>query len=85
MNLNASIYGNAVPGMAAEFGVETSKAAYGQMIFLLTYAFGCELWAPWVSRFLAVPRSAFALQFSSLFGFVLLEGPHEKSAKLYMR
>ena len=47
MNVNAAIYGNAVPGMTKEFDISETQAKRGQAIFLITYAFGCELWAPW--------------------------------------
>ncbi|KAJ9615719.1 hypothetical protein H2200_001796 [Cladophialophora chaetospira] len=47
MNLNASIYGNAVDGLAEKYTISKQKARVGQMIFLICYAFGCELWAPW--------------------------------------
>lgn len=47
MNLNASIYGNAVKGLEKHFGVSESRVLQGQWVFLITYAFGCELWAPW--------------------------------------
>lgn len=47
MNLNASIYGNAVDGLSETYHISKQKARVGQMIFLVCYAFGCELWAPW--------------------------------------
>jgi hypothetical protein len=47
MNLNASIYGNAVDELAEKYNITAQKARVGQMIFLVCYAFGCELWAPW--------------------------------------
>ena len=47
MNLNASLYGNANNLLAKEFGISKQAARVGQMIFLVAYAFGCELWAPW--------------------------------------
>lgn len=47
MNSNASMYGFAVEGISEEFGVSEVKARLGQFIFLIAYAFGCELWAPW--------------------------------------
>ena len=47
MNFNTSLYGNAIPGMTKEFGISAQAARCGAMIFLVTYAFGCELWAPW--------------------------------------
>ncbi|KAK5119721.1 hypothetical protein LTR85_007297 [Meristemomyces frigidus] len=47
MNFNAAVYANAVSGMEEEFGISAATAKLGQTIFLITYAFGCELWAPW--------------------------------------
>ncbi len=47
MNFNASVYGNAVNGISEEFGISLQAARVGQMIFLIAYAFGSELWAPW--------------------------------------
>ena len=47
MNLNTSLYSNALDGISEEFGVSTQAARCGAMIFLILYAFGCELWAPW--------------------------------------
>ena len=47
MNFNTSLYSNAVPGISEEFGVSQQAARCGALIFLVTYAFGCELWAPW--------------------------------------
>lgn len=47
MNFNTSLYSNAIPGIAGEFHVSEQAARLGAAIFLLTYAFGCELWAPW--------------------------------------
>ncbi|KAF2456916.1 major facilitator superfamily domain-containing protein [Lineolata rhizophorae] len=47
MNFNAAVYPNAERGIAADFGLSHGRVALGMMIFLVTYAFGCELWAPW--------------------------------------
>ncbi|KAK4554671.1 hypothetical protein LTR86_008173 [Recurvomyces mirabilis] len=47
MNFNAAIYANSIPGMQKTFGIKASTARLGQFIFLVAYAFGCELWAPW--------------------------------------
>ncbi|KAF2015636.1 MFS general substrate transporter [Aaosphaeria arxii CBS 175.79] len=47
MNFNTSLYSNAVGGISEEFGVSKQAARLGAAIFLITYAFGCELWAPW--------------------------------------
>ncbi|KAI1814989.1 MFS general substrate transporter [Poronia punctata] len=47
MNLNTSLYANGQAGMAKAFGVSHQTTVTGAALFLLTYAFGCELWAPW--------------------------------------
>lgn len=47
MNFNTSLYSNGITGISAEFGVSAQAARLGAAIFLITYAFGCELWAPW--------------------------------------
>ncbi|PLB47766.1 MFS general substrate transporter [Aspergillus steynii IBT 23096] len=47
MNFNTSLYSNAATGISEEFGVSMQAARCGAMIFLVLYAFGCELWAPW--------------------------------------
>jgi len=47
MNFNASIYANGVGFLTQKFEISEAKARVGQMIFLVSYAFGCELWAPW--------------------------------------
>jgi MFS family permease len=47
MNFNTSLYSNALGGISEEFGVSMQAARCGAAIFLITYAFGCELWAPW--------------------------------------
>ncbi|MCJ1378715.1 hypothetical protein MMC17_001814 [Xylographa soralifera] len=51
MNFNTSLYSNALGGISAEFGVSEQAARVGAAIFLVTYAFGCELWAPWSEEF----------------------------------
>lgn len=51
MNFNTSIFPNAVPLISEQYGVSEQAARVGQMIFLVCYAFGCELWAPWSEEF----------------------------------
>ncbi|KAL8725016.1 MAG: hypothetical protein Q9181_006569, partial [Wetmoreana brouardii] len=46
MNFNTSLYSNAIKGIEEEFHISAQAARCGAMIFLITYAFGCELWAP---------------------------------------
>lgn len=47
MNFNTSLYSNGINGISTEFNVSLQAARCGAMVFLVTYAFGCELWAPW--------------------------------------
>ncbi|KAF2430071.1 synaptic vesicle transporter [Tothia fuscella] len=47
MNFNTSLYSNGIGGISEHFGVSEQAARCGAMIFLVAYAFGCELWAPW--------------------------------------
>jgi MFS family permease len=47
MNFNTSLYSNALTGIEHDYGVSAQAARCGAMIFLVFYAFGCELWAPW--------------------------------------
>lgn len=63
MNFNTSLYSNAIPGISEEFSVSAQAARCGAMIFLVFYAFGCELWAPWSEEFGRFP----ILQLSMLF------------------
>jgi len=44
MNFNTSLYGNAIGGISKEFDVSKQGARVGAAIFLILYAFGCELW-----------------------------------------
>lgn len=47
MNFNTSLYSNGLKGISKEFDISEQAARCGAMIFLILYAFGCELWAPW--------------------------------------
>ena len=47
MNFNTSLYSNGLKGISKEYHVSEQGARCGAMIFLVLYAFGCELWAPW--------------------------------------
>lgn len=47
MNFNTSLYSNALVGISEEFHVSEQAARLGAALFLIFYAFGCELWAPW--------------------------------------
>lgn len=47
MNFNTSLYSNGLKGISKQYHVSEQGARCGAMIFLVLYAFGCELWAPW--------------------------------------
>ncbi|KAI0130532.1 MFS multidrug transporter-like protein [Xylariales sp. AK1849] len=51
MNFNTSLYSNGLVGMSKEFDITVQYARTGAGIFLVAYAFGCELWAPWSEEF----------------------------------
>ena len=51
MNLNTSLYSNAIKGISSTYQVSEQVARLGAMIFLVLYAFGCELWAPFSEEF----------------------------------
>ena len=51
MNFNTSLYSNGLKGISEDFGVSEQGARCGAMIFLIFYAFGCELWAPWSEEY----------------------------------
>ncbi|ERF70933.1 hypothetical protein EPUS_06718 [Endocarpon pusillum Z07020] len=61
MNSNASMYGFGVDGISERYGVSTTKARLGQFLFLVTYALGCELWAPWSEEFGRWPTQQLSL------------------------
>jgi hypothetical protein len=51
MNFCTSVFPNAVVPISETWGVTEVQARGGQVAFLLLYAFGCELWAPWSEEF----------------------------------
>lgn len=51
MNFNTSVFPSAVNPISEHFGISTQAARVGQMIYLVFYSFGCELWAPWSEEF----------------------------------
>jgi hypothetical protein len=67
MNFNAAIYSNAVEPLNDHFGI--SHARMGMVAFLVPYAFGCELWAPWseeLGRWIVMQLSLFGVNGSIL-------------------
>ncbi|KAJ5141060.1 hypothetical protein N7526_002055 [Penicillium atrosanguineum] len=51
MNWNASFYASSITLYAKHFSISEQAARVGQMSFLIAYAFGCELWAPFSEEF----------------------------------
>ncbi|KAL1296838.1 hypothetical protein AAFC00_004461 [Neodothiora populina] len=51
MNYNTSVFPNAVTPLATYWKISEQEARVGQMVYLLMYSFGCELWAPWSEEF----------------------------------
>lgn len=52
MNLNTTLYSNAIGPIAYEYNISTFAVRWGGAAsFLIAYAFGCELWAPWSEEY----------------------------------
>lgn len=51
MNFNTSFYPSAVPLIAEHFSISEQAARVSQAVFLICYAIGCELWAPWSEEY----------------------------------
>lgn len=66
MNFNTGVYSNAVPGLTEEFHISEQAARVGQCVFLVAYAFGCELWAPWSEEFGRWPIMQLSLLFVNI-------------------
>jgi MFS family permease len=47
MNMNGSIWASTEDSLSSYYGVPINKISFGNMTFLISYAFGCEIWAPW--------------------------------------
>lgn len=76
MNFNTSLYFNGIPGIMEEFGVAKHEAIYGAAIFLLFYAFGCELWAPWSEELGRWPVLQLSLFFVNVFQLPVALAPN---------
>ncbi|KAJ5124877.1 uncharacterized protein N7515_008702 [Penicillium bovifimosum] len=51
MNFNTSVYPAAVTPLSEAFHISEQHARTGQMAYLVTFAIGSELWAPWSEEF----------------------------------
>ena len=66
MNFNTSVFPNAVVPLSDHFGISQQAARVGQMIYLVLYSFGCELWAPWSEEFGRWPILMLSLTFINI-------------------
>ncbi|EGV62452.1 hypothetical protein PSN45_001209 [Yamadazyma tenuis] len=66
MNFNSSVYSSSVHQITAKYAVSEAAARCGQMIFLVSYAFGCELWAPWSEEYGRWPIMQLSLFFVNI-------------------
>lgn len=76
MNFNTSLYSNGLSGISEEFGVSMQAARCGAMIFLVLYAFGCELWAPWSEELGRKPILQASLFFVNVFQLPVALAPN---------
>ncbi|KAF2012584.1 MFS general substrate transporter [Aaosphaeria arxii CBS 175.79] len=67
INSNASMYANAVTGIHEKFGVTKQTARVPQLLFLVAYGFGCELWAPWSEEYGRWPIQQLSLFLVNMF------------------
>ncbi|KAI1763715.1 MFS general substrate transporter [Hypoxylon sp. FL1150] len=52
MNLNTTLYSNGIDAISKEYNVTEYAVRWGGAAsFLIAYAFGCELWAPWSEEY----------------------------------
>lgn len=51
MNFNAGFYPSAVSLIAEAHDISVPKARVSQLLMMVCYAFGCELWAPWSEEY----------------------------------
>ncbi|KAI5361916.1 Putative major facilitator superfamily, MFS transporter superfamily [Septoria linicola] len=74
-NYNAAVYNSAVPQMQEKFGITAATARLAQMIFLVMYAFGCELWAPFSEEFGRKPMIQASMTLVNIFMIVVAVAP----------
>ncbi|KAI1111446.1 MFS general substrate transporter [Nemania sp. NC0429] len=76
MNFNTSLYSNGLVGISERFSVSEQAARVGAAIYLLTYAFGCELWAPWSEEFGRKPILQLSLFLTNLWNLPVVLAPN---------
>lgn len=63
-------------GISKQFHVSEQVARLGAAIFLITYAFGCELWAPWSEEVGRRPVLQLSLGLVNLWNFPVVFAPN---------
>ncbi|TRX88637.1 hypothetical protein FHL15_010496 [Xylaria flabelliformis] len=76
MNFNTSLYSNGLVGISERFSVSEQGARVGAAIYLITYAFGCELWAPWSEEFGRKPILQLSLFLTNLWNLPVVLAPN---------
>lgn len=76
MNFNTSLYSNGLDGISDKFGVSAQAARVGAAIFLVTYAFGCELFAPFSEEIGRKPVLQVSLFLVNLFNLPVVLAPN---------
>ncbi|KAI0142960.1 MFS general substrate transporter [Xylariaceae sp. FL1272] len=76
MNFNTSLYSNGIVGISERFDVSEQAARAGAAIYLITYAFGCELWAPWSEEFGRKPILQLSLFLTNLWNLPVVLAPN---------
>jgi len=76
MNFNTSLYSNGLVGISEHFSVSEQAARVGAAAFLIAYAFGCELWAPWSEEFGRKPILQLSLFFTNIWTLPVALAPN---------
>ncbi|KAI0411565.1 MFS general substrate transporter [Xylaria grammica] len=76
MNFNTSLYSNGLVGISEKFNVSEQAARVGAAIYLITYAFGCELWAPWSEEFGRKPILQLSLFLTNIWNLPVVLAPN---------
>ncbi|CAO1633995.1 unnamed protein product [Parajaminaea phylloscopi] len=76
MNFNTSVWPNAIDEVSEKFHVSAQAARTTQMIFLVCYAFGCEVWAPFSEEFGRRPILQLSLFLVNIWQFLGVFAPN---------
>lgn len=79
MNFNTTLYSNGISGMSQEFRISEDTARWGAAAFLIAYAFGCELWAPWSEEYGRRIVLQLSLGLVNVFGILVTFAPNFQS------